>query len=97
MRPLDPTAKVDFSKFGIRFQENLAKLITLDRVFADQIGEVLDTNFFEVKYLQAFTKMIYDYKEKYKVHPSLTTLAALVRSMDGENEVIEKQVRDFLV
>ena len=56
MRPLDPTVKVDFSKFGIRFQENLAKLITLDRAFADQIGEVLDTNFFEVKYLQVFTK-----------------------------------------
>jgi hypothetical protein len=97
LRPLDPTVKVDFSKFGIRFQENLAKLITLDRTFADQIGEVLDTNFFEVKYLQAFTKMIYDYKEKYKVHPSLVTLATLVRSMEGENEVVEKQVRDFLV
>ena len=97
MRPLDPTVKVDFSKFGIRFQENLAKLITLDRAFADQIGEVLDTNFFEVKYLQVFTKMIYDYKEKYKVHPSLTTLATLVRSMEGENEVVEKQVRDFLI
>ena len=97
MKPLDPTAKVDFSKFGIRFQENLAKLITLDRAFADQIGEVLDTNFFEVKYLQVFTKMIYDYKEKYKIHPSLTTLATLVRSMEGDNEVIEKQVRDFLV
>ena len=97
MRPLDPTVKVDFSKFGIRFQENLAKLITLDRAFADQIGEVLDTNFFEVKYLQVFTKMIYDYKEKYKVHPSLTTLATLVRSTEGENEVVEKQVRDFLI
>ena len=97
MRPLDPTAKVDFSKFGIRFQENLAKLITLDSPFADQIGEVLDANFFEVKYLQVFTKMVYDYKEKYKVHPSLVTLAALVRSMEGENEVVEKQVRDFLI
>ena len=97
MRPLDPTAKVDFSKFGIRSQENLAKLITLDSTFADQIGEVLDTNFFEVKYLQVFAKMIYDYKEKYKVHPSLMTLATLVRSMEGDNEVVEKQVRDFLV
>ena len=41
--------------------------------------------------------MIYDYKEKYKIHPSLTTLATLVRTMEGDNEVIEKQVRDFLV
>lgn len=97
MKPLDPTAKADFSKFGVRFQENLAKLITLDRVFADQIGEVLDASFFEVKYLQVFTKIVYDYKEKYKVHPSLATLATLVRSTKGENEVIEKQVRDFLV
>jgi len=49
LKPLDPTAKVDFSKFGVRFQVKIAKLIALERVFADQIGEVLDASFFEVK------------------------------------------------
>ena len=60
---------INFSKFGVKFQENLAKLILTDRLFADQIGEVLDTGFFEIKYLQAFTELIFKYKKNYDVHP----------------------------
>ena len=54
----------DFSRFGNSFQESLCRLILLDRPFADQIGEVLDFNFFELKYLQVFAQKIYAYKEK---------------------------------
>ena len=57
----------NFSNFGAKFQENLAKLIFIDRAFADQIGEVLDYSYFDVSYLQSFVEMLYDYKENYKV------------------------------
>ena len=40
----------NFSNFGAKFQENLAKLIFIDRAFADQIGEVLDYSYFDVNY-----------------------------------------------
>ena len=50
--------KVDFSQFGKTFQENLCQLILYDRIFADQIKEVLNINFLELKYLQAFVKQI---------------------------------------
>ena len=53
--------KVDFSKFGNMFQENLAKLILMDRAYSDQIGEVLETEYFETKYLKRFTNLIYQY------------------------------------
>ena len=46
--------KVDFSRFGKSFQESLCQLVLQDRPFADQISEVLDYNFFELKYLQVF-------------------------------------------
>ena len=89
---------VSFSKFGIKFQENLAKLILTNRQFADQIGEVLDTRFFEIKYLQVFTDLIYDYKRNYEVHPSLNTMASVVMGAENKyDEVIHKQVKDFLV
>jgi KaiC/GvpD/RAD55 family RecA-like ATPase len=89
---------VSFSKFGTRFQENLTKLIMVDRVFADQVGEVLDTNFFEVNYLKVFTDLLYDYKTKYTTHPTLQTMASVVMSeMDQYDEVTQKQVKDFLV
>ena len=40
----------DFSKYGKSFQETLAHIIFEDRPFSDQIEEVLDINFFELKY-----------------------------------------------
>jgi replicative DNA helicase len=90
--------KVDFSKFGNMFQENLAKLILMDRAYSDQIGEVLETEYFETKYLKKFTNLIYQYKEKYEVHPSLNLMASLINTeMDKEDDLVIKQVRDFLI
>jgi len=90
--------KVSFSNFGPSFQENLAKLILADRQFADQIKEVLDISFFEIKYLQAFTKLLYAYKDEYELHPTLNTMASFILTNEGANdEVINKQMKDFLV
>ena len=52
---------VSFSRFGKDFQEKLAQLILQDRVFSDQIHEVLDTNFLELKYLQIFVEKVFSY------------------------------------
>ena len=60
--------------FGKNFQENLCKLLVQDRAFCDQMQEVLDTGFFELKYLQVFTRKLFDYKIKYKTHPANGTL-----------------------
>lgn len=88
--------KITFSKYGKSFQETLARLILEDRPFSDQIQEVLDYNFFELKYLRVFTKKIFQYKEEYKVHPSKNIVSAIVRTeLDDENDAVQKQVRDF--
>ena len=39
---------LNFSKYGKSFQEKLCMVILEDRVFADQIEEVLDINFLEL-------------------------------------------------
>jgi len=86
----------DFSKFGKAFQEGLAQLIMEQRAFADQIQEVLSIDFFELKYLQAFTKKIFDFKAKYNVHPSKDAMLSVLRSeLDDENPATQKQTRDF--
>lgn len=88
--------QADFSVFGKPFQEKLAFLILEDTAFANQIGEVMDYNFFELKYLRVFVKLIYDFKEKYKKYPSKTTFETLLRTdLHEENETIQKQVRGF--
>ena len=60
----------NFSRYGKSFQEGLCQLILDDRPFADQIGEVLNYNFLELSYLQAFVRKVYEYRENYGVHPS---------------------------
>ena len=88
--------QTDFSHYGSKFQEGLAQLILDDRVFADQISEVLDLNFLELKYLRTFVEKVFTYREKYEMHPSRDTMATLIRAeLEGENDVIKKQVRDF--
>lgn len=88
----------DFSKFGKNFQENLCKLILEDRPFSDQIGEILDVHFFELKYLQVFCRKIYDYKQKYNIHPSSDIMTTIIRTeLKDEEEILQKQTRDFFV
>jgi replicative DNA helicase len=93
---LNYNEKEDFSQFGKSFQENLCQLILLDRAFADQMKEILNINFLELNYLQVFIKRIFDYKTKYKVHPSVDIMTTILRTdVSGENPLTQKQVRDF--
>lgn len=88
--------KQDFSKFGKNFQENLAQLILDDRVFCDQISEVLDVNFLELNYLRVFVQKIFDYRKKYGTHPSHSTIATILRSdIEKENDVLKRQIREY--
>jgi len=90
--------KVDFSRFGKAFQESLCRIILDDRIFADQIGEVLETCFFELKYLKIFADKIYDYKQEYGTHPSREIFTTILRThLDDENEAVVKQIKDFFV
>jgi len=88
--------QVGFSKYGKAFQESLVQLIVEDRPFADQIEEVLDTNFFELKYLRVFISKLFEYRKKYGVHPTMKILASVLRTdLDNHNPGVQKQVRDY--
>ena len=85
-----------FSKYGKTFQEKLVFLILDDRVFADRMFEVLNVEFLEFKYLQAFVGKIFDYKTKYKEQPSHETMKTIVKSqLEDVNEALQKQIRDY--
>ena len=88
--------KEDFSQFGKSFQENLCQLILLDRAFSDQMKEVLNINFLELNYLQVFIKKIFDYKDKYKVHPSAEIMTTILRAdISQENALVQKRNPHF--
>ena len=88
--------RADFGRYGKSFQEGFCQLILEDRPFADQISEVLDINFLELKYLQVFVKKILQYRQKYATHPTYKTMVTILRAeLTKENDVIQKQVRDY--
>ena len=88
--------KISFSRYGKQFQESLAQLVLQDRPFADQLEEVLNTNFFELQYLRVFISQIYSYRRKYGVHPTDKIIASIFRTeLDNESEATQKQVRDY--
>ena len=88
--------KTDFSHYGTKFQEGLVQIILDDRVFADQLMEVFDYDFLELGYLRSFVKLIFEYREKYGVHPTRDTMLTIVRAeLDSETDLSKKQIRDF--
>jgi hypothetical protein len=93
---MESKEKVTFSRYGKSFQEQLCMVILDDRPFADQIEEVLDINFLELRYLKLFLKVIFQYRQKYGVHPSRQILGTILRSgIDNENEMTRQQVREY--
>ena len=85
-----------FQKFGKTFQENLCHLMLQDRVFCDQISEVLSIEFLQYEYLRVFVKMLMDYRSKYRSHPSYETMATNITSgLDGYTNALKKQIRQF--
>ena len=61
---------ISFSKYGKNFQELLAFIILEDRPFCDQVEEVLNVKFFELKYLRVFVSKIFEYRKEYGSHPT---------------------------
>ena len=85
-----------FAKYGKPFQESLALMILEDRPFCDQMEEVIDINFFELNYLKVFTSIIFDYKNRYGVHPTSEIMTSLLMTkLEDESEISRKQIRDF--
>ncbi len=85
-----------FQKFGKSFQENLCHLMLQDRTFCDQISEVLDVEFIQYEHLRIFTKMLIDYRKKYKQHPSYETMATIITSEVGNyTAALKKQITQF--
>jgi hypothetical protein len=86
----------NFSKFGKTFQEDLCHLILNDRSFADQMFEVLDINFLELKHLKVFIGKVREYRKKYGVHPTSNIMHSIIRTgLDAEPESVKVRIREY--
>ena len=87
---------INFSKFGKSFQEDLCHMVLNDRAFADQMLEVLDINFLELKHLRVFISKIQEYRKRYGVHPTSKIMHSIIRTgLDNEPESVKTRIRDY--
>jgi hypothetical protein len=85
-----------FSKFGKSFQEKLVHCMFYDRSFYDQMSDIFDIYFLELKYLRLFYSRLAEYRKTYEKHPSVDIMASVIKTeLDDESEVVKKQVRDY--
>ena len=69
---------ISFASYGKDFQEKIVQGLLTDRMWAEQMAEVIDTQFFDLKYLRFLADRYFTYHQKYKDFPSLQTRKKLI-------------------
>lgn len=89
---------VNFSQYGKAFQEKLVQALLVDHQFAEQMVEVFDVSYLEVKYLQFLADRYFAHSKKYRVFPTLQLLVTIIRDelKVGTDAALRDQIVDYL-
>lgn len=85
------------NNYGKSFQEKVVQALLIDSNFAEQLVEVFDVNYFDLKYLQFLADKYFSYCKKYKTFPTLQLLLSIVRDelAVGNDTLVRDQIIDF--
>lgn len=92
------TTKVTFGTYGKSFQEKIGQALLTDSKWAEQMLEVFDSSYFELKYLQFLADRYFSYAKKYKVFPTLQLLATIIKEdlKVGTDILLRDQIIEYL-
>ena len=82
------------SNFGYTFQIKVITSLLTDKIFLQQISDILIPSYFESEANQWVVETILDYSREYKASPSLEVMK--VKMVDIENDVLKTQIVDHL-
>jgi len=87
-----------FGSYGKSFQEKIMQALLSDWKFAEQMTEVFDSSYFELKYLQFLADRYFSYSKKYKVFPTLQLLVTIIREdlKVGTDVILRDQIIEYL-
>jgi len=90
--------QVTFGQYGRSFQEKIVQALLSDRQFAEQMTEVFDVNYLELKYLTFLADRYFEHAKKYKVFPTLQLLVTIIRDelKTGTDVILRDQIIDYL-
>src|SRR3990167_3531101 len=91
-------AKPTLAEFGKLFQERIIQALLNDHVWAQQMVEVFDVDYFELRYLNFLASRFFAYGKKYKAFPTWQLLVTIIRDelKTGTDIVLRDQIIDFL-
>lgn len=92
------TTKITFGTYGKSFQEKIGQALLTDQKWAEQMMEVFDSSYFELKYLQFLADRYFAYAKKYKVFPTLQLLVTIIREdlKVGTDTILRDQIIEYL-
>lgn len=90
--------KASFGQYGKSFQEKIMQALLSDRQWAEQMVEVFDTSYFDLKYLQFLSDRYFGHAKKYKVFPTLQLLVTIIRDelKVGTDALLRDQIIEYL-
>jgi hypothetical protein len=96
--PSSTEIKPSLSTYGRTFQEGVVQALLVDRKWAEQIMEVFDVDYLELKYLQFLADRYFKYAKKYKDFPTLSLLVSIIRTdlKASSDLVLRDQIIDYL-
>jgi len=85
-------------QYGKSFQEKVVQALLVDRAWAEQMTEVFNTSYLDVKYLSFLSDRYFGHAKKYKVFPTLQLLVTIIRDelKVGTDSILREQIVDYL-
>ena len=88
----------NFSKFGKPFQEKVFQGMLTDTAWSAQMIEVVNPEYFDLKYLSFLCERYFSYYKKYKTFPTLTILITIIKEdlSKSKDSVLRDQIIEYL-
>lgn len=88
--------KNEVFRYGSHFEEQLVHALLVDRLFAEQMTEVLDVKYFTLNHLRFITTALFDYYKKYKSFPSIKILPTIFNETI-DNPAVKEQIGQYFL
>ena len=88
-----------FSNYGKAFQEKIFQGLASDKEWAAQMHEVMDPDYFDLKYLKYLCEKYFRYYDEYRCFPTMQLLIQITRDdlkKDGADALLKDQIVAFI-
>lgn len=87
-----------FKHYGKSFQEGIFAALLTDHTWAAQISEVMQPDYFDLRYLAYLSDKYFKYHQKYRCFPTMQLLISIIKDelKADNNAVLREQVVEFL-